>query len=89
MHTHLFGEGFGQAHNASADVEATARCFLELIRLGLYTPAELRATPQYIEDFRRANPEPIKAIGLNVQPYTLILRVVYQTFFNTHIQFPD
>ena len=69
LHTHLFGEGFGQAHNASADVEATARCFLELIRLGLYTPAELRATPQYIEDFRRANPEPIKAIGLNVQPY--------------------
>lgn len=27
LHTHLFGEGFGQAHNASADVEATAVVF--------------------------------------------------------------
>ena len=36
----VFEEDFGEAHNASADVEATARCFLELIRLNLldWTP---------------------------------------------------
>ena len=33
LHTKLFGEAFAEAHNASADVEATARCFLELVRL--------------------------------------------------------
>ena len=33
LHQKLFGESFAEAHNASADVEATARCFLELLRL--------------------------------------------------------
>ena len=28
LHQKLFGEAFAEAHNASADVEATARCFL-------------------------------------------------------------
>ena len=33
LHEKLFGEDFDEAHNASADVEATTRCFLELVRL--------------------------------------------------------
>ena len=33
LHQHLFGEPFGEAHNATADVEATTRCFFELIRI--------------------------------------------------------
>ena len=33
LHHHLFGKKFNEAHNATADVEATTRCFLELIRL--------------------------------------------------------
>ena len=32
LHQKLFGEVFAEAHNASADVEATTRCFLELLR---------------------------------------------------------
>jgi len=32
LHQYLFGEPFGEAHNATADVEATTRYFLELIR---------------------------------------------------------
>lgn len=69
LHTHLFGEGFSSAHNASADVEATARCFLELVRRGLYTREQLQCEESYLDDFRRANPDPIRPIGLNVQPY--------------------
>ncbi len=34
----LFQEGFDEAHNAAADVAATARCFLELLRLDIVTP---------------------------------------------------
>ena len=34
LHERLFNKPFGEAHNATADVEATTRCFLELIRNG-------------------------------------------------------
>ena len=38
LHLKLFNVGFEEAHNAAADVDATARCFLELIRLGVINP---------------------------------------------------
>lgn len=34
LHTSLFGEGFDGAHDALADVKATTRCLVEMIRLG-------------------------------------------------------
>lgn len=64
LHAFLFQEPFVEAHNATADVEATARCFFELIRLGEFSTAQLKATPEYLENFASANPEPIKLIGL-------------------------
>ena len=33
LHQKLFGEGFGDAHDAAYDVAATARCLFEMIRL--------------------------------------------------------
>ena len=42
LHAHLFGEPFNEAHNASADVEATARCFLELVRTKSFSAEVLR-----------------------------------------------
>ncbi len=41
LYTKLFGKAFDAAHNASADVEATTRAFLELIRLGIITPQRM------------------------------------------------
>ncbi len=35
LHRKLFGEDFEEAHNAAADINATARCFWELKRLGI------------------------------------------------------
>lgn len=35
LHNHLFNEDFDGAHDALADVKATARCFFELKRLGI------------------------------------------------------
>ena len=35
LHHKLFGTGFGDAHNAFADAQATARCFLELRKMGI------------------------------------------------------
>jgi DNA polymerase III subunit alpha len=70
LHHKLFGNGFGEAHNAAADVEATARCFLELVRLGVVSPQRMGETPSFLEAFREVNPAPIEAIGLNIQPYS-------------------
>ncbi len=64
LHQHLFGTAFGEAHNATADVEATTRCFLELIRKQIYTIEQLDVAPDYFENFTTVNPEPIELIGL-------------------------
>ena len=64
LHTHLFGTGFGEAHNATADVEATTRCFLELIRLRKFTQAELGVSVDYFKSFSETNPSPMQVIGL-------------------------
>ncbi|WP_272151354.1 DNA polymerase III subunit alpha [Tenacibaculum aiptasiae] len=64
LHNHLFGTGFGEAHNATADVEATTRCFLELIRLRQYTEEQLDVPADYFQRYSEANPMPIQVIGL-------------------------
>jgi DNA polymerase-3 subunit alpha len=46
------------AHNATADVEATTRCFLELIRRENYTK-KLDVPAGYFEEFQNKNPREI------------------------------
>jgi DNA polymerase-3 subunit alpha len=64
LHEFLFGEPFAEAHNATADVEATTRCFLELVRKKQFTANELDVQPDYFERFSEANPQEIELIGL-------------------------
>ncbi|MEH6682311.1 MAG: DNA polymerase III subunit alpha [Sediminicola sp.] len=64
LHQHLFGEPFGEAHNATADVEATTRCFLELVRRQQYSTDQLDVAPDYFRNFSEANPKEIQLIGL-------------------------
>ncbi len=64
LHAFLFKAPFAEAHNATADVEATARCFFELIRRRVFTREELLATPDYLANFTNANPEAIALYGL-------------------------
>lgn len=65
----LFGESVNNAHNASADVEATCRCFLEMIRIGVIGASELKSNEEYLKVFREANPKPFALIGLNIKAY--------------------
>ena len=65
LHQYLFGVPFGEAHNATADVEATTRCFFELIRNGVFTKEELAVDDDYFQRFAEANPTNIQPIGLN------------------------
>jgi len=64
LHEHLFGSGFGDAHNATADVEATTRCFFELVRKHNYTQEELDVDADYFNRFSDKNPKTIQVIGL-------------------------
>ena len=64
LHEYLFDQRFDEAHNATADVEATTRCFLELIRKQVFTIEELDVQPDYFDRFREVNPKEIQLIGL-------------------------
>jgi DNA polymerase-3 subunit alpha len=64
LHQHLFGTAFLEAHNATADVEATTRCFLELIRLNVFKASELQVEENYFQSFREVNPEVVGVVGL-------------------------
>ena len=64
LHSYLFGVPFAEAHNATADVEATTRCFFELIRKEVFTPQELQTDTGYFVEFKEENPEVIESVGL-------------------------
>ncbi|MEO0507162.1 MAG: DNA polymerase III subunit alpha [Bacteroidota bacterium] len=64
LHQYLFGEPFAEAHNATADVEATTRCFLELVRRKQFSTKELDVQQDYFQRFSEANPKEIQLIGL-------------------------
>ena len=64
LHQYLFGVPFSEAHNATADVEATTRCFLELINREVFTREELDVPADYFNKFHENNPQEIKLIGL-------------------------
>ena len=64
LHQHLFNTPFVEAHNATADVEATARCLFELIRKQVFTIEELDAAPDFLEKFRDENPKEIELVGI-------------------------
>ena len=66
IHQLLFNEGFDMAHNASADVEATARVFLELLRIKVLDNTDLHEDNAFFDNFYQANPEMIKAAGIKV-----------------------
>ena len=64
LHSFLFSKPFSEAHNATADVEATTRCFLELIRIKNYSLIELEQPEGYYEDFTKQNTSLISAVGI-------------------------
>lgn len=64
LHSYLFGVPFAEAHNATADVEATTRCFFELLRRDVYTADDLQVDTGYFVDFKTHNPGVIQSVGL-------------------------
>ena len=64
LHFKLFAKEFEEAHNASADVEASARCFWELVRIGHWSENELGISEEELKSFQNTNPQPIEPVGL-------------------------
>src|SRR5690606_3433479 len=64
LYQFLFDERFQEAHNATADVEATTRAFLELIRKEFFTKEQLDVPADYYKNSRENNPTTIQLIGL-------------------------
>ena len=62
LHAHLFGSPFEEAHNATADVAATTRCFLELVRNRVFSLEELKAPAGYFEALAEVLDGPVVAI---------------------------
>ncbi len=64
LYESLFEEQFMEAHNAAADVEATARCFFELLRRKIITPESLALDPEQYSQFISLNQGKIGPYGL-------------------------
>jgi DNA polymerase-3 subunit alpha len=64
LYRFLFEESFAEAHNATADVEATTRCFLEMIRLGHFSKEALRQDEEERTRFQEVNPHRIALLGI-------------------------
>ena len=73
LYAFLFHDSFEEAHNATADVEATARVFIELIRQNKFTQTELlQSTQEIINTY----PDTVPLMGLehrNLHKETAIL----------------
>lgn len=63
LHQFLFNESFAEAHNATADVEATTRCFFELVRQNKGFDPNL-FSDEFVEAYQKANPTITQLIGL-------------------------
>jgi DNA polymerase-3 subunit alpha len=69
LHMRLFGVPFAEAHNAAADVEATSRCFLELIRVqGLKSAFQILSNEEILA-FIKNNPKPIELVGIKYESF--------------------
>jgi len=64
LHQHLFNQPFAEAHNATADVEATTRCFFELVRKEHFSLEQLQQRPSFFQEFQEFNTAEIALIGL-------------------------
>ncbi len=64
LYSFLFDESFSEAHNASADVEATARAFFELVRIGIINQTVFKGYPELSEGLRLYDQTKVPLFGI-------------------------
>lgn len=73
LYEKLFGHGFDEAHNAAADVNATAQAFWELVRRNQISANKLNFTEEELSAFIETHPEPF-------QPFDIVIREQVKDF---------
>ncbi|MEC5394350.1 DNA polymerase III subunit alpha [Bergeyella sp. RCAD1439] len=63
----LYGHKFDEAHNAAADVNATAQVFFEMLRIGVIEASDLGVDSAMIQAFRERHPNPIRPFGIVIR----------------------
>lgn len=63
----LFGHKFDEAHNAAADVNATAQAFFEMMRLEVYPLDKIFFDDVQMKAFKEHNPDVFK-------PFNIVIR---------------
>ncbi|MBN2215149.1 MAG: DNA polymerase III subunit alpha [Bacteroidales bacterium] len=81
LYKKLFNEDFEEAHSASADVAATARCFLELIRKGIYDVQSLDISESELKAFHQANQDTIQLIETEKEEVISEKKSVKKTYY--------
>ncbi|WP_407402687.1 DNA polymerase III subunit alpha [Chryseobacterium sp.] len=75
LYEKLYGYKFDEAHNAAADVNATAQVFFEMMRIGIITSEILKTSEDQLAYFQTLYPDPIK-------PFPIIVRRQVADFNN-------
>ncbi|MBA5628996.1 DNA polymerase III subunit alpha [Moheibacter lacus] len=77
LHEVLFKEKFDEAHNAAADVNATARSFMELLRIGVFKKEQVLLSEEEFEAFKEINSGPF-------QPFDIVIEDQVKSHQNTN-----
>lgn len=75
LYEKLYGNKFDEAHNAAADVNATAQVFFEMMRVGIIPAELLKVSKDQLRYFQTLYPGPI-------QPFDIVIRRQVADFHN-------
>ncbi|MEC3875796.1 DNA polymerase III subunit alpha [Chryseobacterium salviniae] len=75
LYEKLYGHKFEEAHNAAADVNATAQVFFEMMRIGVIPAEVLKISEDQLAYFKTLYPDPIK-------PFSIVIRRQVADFHN-------
>lgn len=67
LYTKLFNDRFDEAHNAAADVNATAQIFFEMMRIGIIPAANVRMQESELQAFINAHPNQFRPFEIAIR----------------------
>lgn len=67
LYLKLFGHSFDEAHNAAADVNATARSFFELARLGIISAKQMGWDNAGLAEFKTRFPDVVEDFDIKIE----------------------
>ena len=67
LYEKLYDEKFDEAHNAAADVNATAQVFFEMMRIGIIPAEKLKISEAELKDFIAQHSTPIQPFGIIIR----------------------